>query len=110
MANKDRVAEWFQGNFTEENLGVEGLKDLGALFMKGTDDPGEKLKIAKFFLQAISQVNQEALNEFLGIKLLEKCSQRPEGEDCFGYLFGQDADSKAVLVDLISNYVISLAP
>mgnify|MGYP001557966578 FL=1 len=68
------------------------------------------MKISKFFLQAISQVDQEAVNEFLGIKLLEKCNQRPEGEDCFGYLFGQDSDSKAVLSDLVSNYEISLNP
>ena len=55
-----RLSALFEGNITEENVGVEGLKDLYVLFAQNIEDPVEKLIVAPTFFQAIFLNSPEA--------------------------------------------------
>ena len=105
-----RLYALFEGNITEENLGVEGLKDLCALFAQNIEDPVEKLIVARTFLQAIFENSPDAVENFLDIRIAERCDARPQGTDCFGYLFGLDANAEKTLTDLIIGSKISIDP
>ena len=69
----------------------------------------EKLNITRTLIQSINEQDSGALDNFLGIKMIDD-GKSSEGLDCFGFLFGKDADAETILTGLFTNYTTSLEP
>lgn len=57
-------------------------------------------------LAYVSQKNPEDIDVFPDIKLVERNEDRPEGEDCFTYTFGQ-VDVKGTMDAVFASHVIT---
>lgn len=72
---------------------------------KGIEYPEDQYTAVRILVDTLFEQYPESVTEISGISLVELSSDRPEGEDCFGYVFGQDPSEE--LDRLISEGVNS---
>ncbi len=69
----------------------------------------ERMVLIRKLLTTISQEDMDLLEGFGGIKIVERFSDRPEGEDCFRYYFG-DSDVQEVTDRMFREMQLAAKP
>jgi hypothetical protein len=79
-------------------------------FLEEATIPEEKLDLQRALIQITADINPDEMEGLYGIKIVERKGERPEGETCFSYTVGADADVQEFLNNLFANYKKSETP